>query len=194
MPTGLYFHQVEASGHHVSQAEIHDAHWPLPDESIDIVVLQHSIDMTNRPHQMIREATRCLVSGGYIILVGFNPWSWWGGVHWLLRLSSTKLPWTTNPVTPGRLIDWLTLLDFRVEHFSTAAHIWPVNIASDNVSRHMDRVLAGGHLPGNVYVLVARKTTAGMTNIRPQKREAKEPRMNGFAVPVTKIPLDTYES
>lgn len=165
------------------QAEIDDTDWPLPDESIDVVVLQHAIDMTNRPHQLIREATRSMISGGYLIVVGFNPWSWWGGVRWLRRLYSTQLPWVANPVAPDRLIDWLTLLDFRVEHCSTAAHLWPMGVGSEKISRHIDRVMAGSYLPGNLYVLVARKTVAGMTSIRPQKRVSKSQSLGGFAVP-----------
>ncbi|MEK9713704.1 MAG: methyltransferase domain-containing protein [Thalassolituus sp.] len=166
-------------------ARIQDSHWPFADESIDVVVLQHALDMSNRPHQLIREATRSLVSGGYIVIVGFNPNSLWGGARWL-RTMSTELPWVSNPVGAARLADWLTLLDFRVEDTSTAAHIWPVKIGSEAVSRRVDRVLAGNRwVPGNVYIMVARKTVAGMTTIRAGRRIRREANV-GFAIPAVR--------
>jgi SAM-dependent methyltransferase len=175
------------------QAHIQDADWPFADESIDVTVLQHALDMTNRPHQLIREATRSLVSGGYLIVVGFNPASLWGGVRWL-RTLSTELPWVANPVAHSRLSDWLMLLDFRIESLTTAAHIWPLNVGSESLSRRIDRVVAGNTLiPGNTYILVARKTVAGMTTIRPRKRIMPEPRL-GFAMPAAREPMTRLDA
>ncbi len=168
------------------QAQVEDDSWPLEEGSLDVVVLQHCLDMTIRPHQMIREATRSLVPGGYLIIAGFNPYSWWGGIRALRTLSSTRLPWISNPVSPGRLTDWLTLLDFRLESLTSAAHLWPVQIGSEKASRRVDRVMAGSWLPGNVYILVARKTVAGMTTIRPKLKKVSEPRL-GFAMPAARV-------
>jgi len=166
-------------------ARIQDSHWPFADESIDVVVLQHALDMTNRPHQLIREATRSLVSGGYIVIVGFNPYSLWGGTRWL-RTMSTELPWVANPVGATRLADWLTLLDFRVEDTWSGAHLWPVKLGSEALSRRIDRVLAGNRwVPGNIYIMVARKTVAGMTTIRSGRRIRREPSV-GFAIPAAR--------
>lgn len=168
-----------------AQVRIQDSHWPFPDESIDVTVLQHALDMTNRPHQLIREATRSLVSGGYLIVIGFNPYSAWGAARWA-RTLSTSLPWVANPVAPLRLADWLTLLDFRIEHQSTAAHLWPLSLGSDAFSRRVDRVLAGNRwVSGNIYVLVARKTVAGMTTIHAPRRRLLDA-APGFAVPAVR--------
>lgn len=151
------------------QAHIQDDAWPLADESVDVVVLQHSLDLSSRPHQLIREAVRCLVPNGYLIVAGFNPLSLWGGARWL-RSFSTDLPWVSNPVAPSRLTDWLTLLDMRVEQRFHCAHLWPVSLGSERLNRRIDRVMAGNQLlPSNAYVIVARKTVAGMTPIRPRR-------------------------
>ncbi|MAE35422.1 MAG: hypothetical protein CMH97_09325 [Oceanospirillaceae bacterium] len=170
------------------QARIDNTHWPFPNETLDVVVLQHALDMTNRPHQLVREATRTLVSGGYLVVVGFNPYSAWGGARWL-RTMSTELPWVSNPVAPLRLSDWLMLLDFRVENVTTAAHLWPIKIGSEALSRRVDRVLAGNRIfAGNVYILVARKTVAGMTTIRSERKVRRESKL-GFAIPATRKPV-----
>ena len=143
--------------------------WPLADNSVDVVVLQHVLDMSTHPHQIIREASRVIVPNGYLIVTGFNPYSLWGGVRWL-RTFSTRLPWVANPVSERRLQDWLTLLDFRTEAESAVAHTWPVTLGSERISRRIDRVLAGSRLlPASAYLHVARKTVAGMTPIRPRR-------------------------
>ena len=158
--------QMPGSSH---MALMHESHWPLADESLDVVVLQHGLDMTRHPHQMVREAARCVVSNGYLIIVGFNPVSPWGAMRWV-RTFSTQLPWLSNPVTSKRLRDWLTLLDFRVEQVQPVAHVWPWKIGSESFSRRVNRVLAGQQgLPASAYILVARKTVAGMTPIRPMR-------------------------
>ena len=129
----------------------------------------------------------------YLIVVGFNPASLWGGVRWL-RTLSTELPWVANPVAHSRLSDWLMLLDFRIESLTTAAHIWPLNVGSESLSRRIDRVVAGNALiPGNTYILVARKTVAGMTTIRPRKRIMPEPRL-GFAMPAAREPMTRLDA
>lgn len=162
--------------------------WPLMDQSLDVVVLQHALDMSRRPHQIVREASRCLVSSGYLIIVGFNPWSFWGMQRWL-RTFSSELPWLSNPVSYGRLQDWLTLLDFRIESIQHMAHIWPVKLFSESLSKRVDRVLMGHRgLSGNGYIVVARKTIAGVTRIRVPRWRVSD---NGFSIPapVGRLPL-----
>ncbi|MEC8524569.1 MAG: hypothetical protein CSH37_01455 [Thalassolituus sp.] len=176
-----------------AQAWMSDTDWPFRDETLDIVVLQHALDMTDRPHQLIREATRSLVSGGYLVVVGFNPYSLWGGARWMRPLS-TGLPWVSNPVAPLRLTDWLTLLDFRVEDVTTAGHLWPVKLGSEAFSRRVDRVLAGNRfVPGNIYMTVARKTVAGMTTIRATRKVRRQSGI-GFAIPAAREPYSRRQS
>lgn len=146
-------------------ARIQDDQWPLPDKSIDVLVIQHGLDMSFKPHQVLREAARVLVPSGYILVVGFSPLSWFGMVRKALFFSA-EMPWVVNPVSQVRLQDWLTLLDFRVESVSAVAHLWPLQLGAEAVSRRIDRKLAGNPwLPSNAYMLTARKTVAGMTPV-----------------------------
>lgn len=86
---------------------------PLPGDSIDLVLLHHTQDFARHPHQVLREAARVLRGGGSLVLIGFNPLSLWG----LRRLISRSRsgPWGGRFLLPGRMEDWLTLLDFEVE-------------------------------------------------------------------------------
>ena len=50
---------------------------PIASDSIDVAVLHHSLDFHDNPHGILREVARTLMPGGKIVIVGFNPWSWW---------------------------------------------------------------------------------------------------------------------
>lgn len=163
-------------------AVIEEDAWPIADESLDVVILQHSLDFSRQPHHLLREACRTVVPSGYVLIVGFNPISLWGGWRWL-RTFSAQLPWITRPLASSRLIDWLTLLDLKVEQVFHCAHLWPLTLGTDSLSRRVDRVMAGtSWLPANAYLIVARKTVTGITPIRLKKRM----RYNfSFGLPVT---------
>ena len=51
---------------------------PISSDSIDLFVLAHTLDFTDKPHQILREVERCLVAEGYMIIIGFNPHSFYG--------------------------------------------------------------------------------------------------------------------
>lgn len=168
-----------------ADAMVSDHRWPLPDNSIDFVVLQHSIDMSNRPHQSLREAARIVVCGGYIIMITFNPRSLWGGYRWLRTLSS-ELPYMCNPVATGRIHDWLTLLDFNIEYQGQAGHIWPLSLGNEITAKRVDRVLAGTpYFPGAVQLVIARKNHAGLTRVQNLRKSEIIP--VNYPLPVTKF-------
>jgi len=150
--------------------------WPLADQSLDLVVMQHSLDFTRRPHQMIREAARTIVPSGYLVIIGFNPWSWWGCVQKTMPFS-TDMPWVANAVSMKRLQDWLLLLDFSVQSTETLGHLWPITLLPRRVSQRIDSVLAGPIGMGNFYMVIAQKTTVGMTSIRSRHWPMMEPQL-----------------
>lgn len=97
---------------------------PLPDASIDLVVLPHSLELARDPHRTLREVERVLVPDGRVVVVGFNPTSLWAMRQRLGTLRrSVGLARGRRPFLPpaGDLIgywrarDWLRLLGFEVE-------------------------------------------------------------------------------
>ena len=50
---------------------------PFANESIDLLVLPHTLETSSDPHQVLREVERVLVPEGSVIISGFNPWSLW---------------------------------------------------------------------------------------------------------------------
>lgn len=151
--------------------------WPLPNQSVDVVILQHSLDFTRRPHQVIREATRVLSEDGYLVIIGFNRWSWWGGLRALLPFA-THMPWVANMVGVKRLKDWLILLGYSVKDTAAMGHVWPLTSLPAKFSLRTDSVLAGGPLVmGSFYMIVAQKTTLNMRHSQARDLRVLEPQL-----------------
>ncbi len=89
-------------------------HLPVASDSIDLVLLQHTLDFCADPHQVLREVERILIPEGKLIVVGFNPWGPWGLWRLLGRYRHAP-PWGGRFISRGRLHDWLALLGFDLE-------------------------------------------------------------------------------
>ncbi|MEM8548573.1 MAG: class I SAM-dependent methyltransferase [Pseudomonadota bacterium] len=86
---------------------------PFDSDSVDAIVLPHTLDITAAPHDVLREVHRVLRSEGRLILLGFKPFGLWG----VRRLwSRRRFPPCVNQVLGDRMLrDWMQLLDLRIE-------------------------------------------------------------------------------
>ncbi len=97
---------------------------PFPANSIDLLVLPHTLELARDPHQTLREVERVLVPEGRVVITGFNPASLWGlrqragharrGLG-LGRREPLFMPASGEFIGYWRLRDWLRLLSFEVE-------------------------------------------------------------------------------
>ncbi|MDB2412585.1 methyltransferase domain-containing protein [Litoricolaceae bacterium] len=132
---------------------------PFPTDSVDILVLQHSLDISAHPHQVLREAERVLRPGGRLLLFGFNPASSWG----LRKLISTPLdsllPWHARFMRRSQIEDWCRLLNLVPELSRHAVYSLP--LAKTGVRKLFKRIehsMARKEWPiGAVYCLRAKK-------------------------------------
>lgn len=90
-------------------------HLPFDTQSIDLLILPHTLESASDPHQVLREAERVLVPEGRIILTGFNPLSLWGAHDWIPGLERGTPTLPGDVMSPLRLRDWLKLLSFDVQ-------------------------------------------------------------------------------
>jgi len=80
---------------------------PIGSDSIDAVLLPHTLEFAADPYSIVREADRVLVAEGQLIVMGFRPWSLWG-----LRASASRSgfpPGMRRVLSQGRVQDWLEL-------------------------------------------------------------------------------------
>ena len=94
---------------------------PFPAQSLDLVLLPHTLELSDDAHATLREVERTLVPEGKVVICGFNPVSLWGlrqtRGHIYRRLGWDNLYWPATGEFIGirRLRDWLNLLGFEVE-------------------------------------------------------------------------------
>ncbi|MEK9940702.1 MAG: methyltransferase domain-containing protein, partial [Methylotenera sp.] len=89
---------------------------PIADTSLDLLLLPHRLEFSERPHQTLREAERVMMPEGHLLISGFNPLGWWGLCHlFKTRLCKQKAPedltanypWSGHFIGLNRLKDWL---------------------------------------------------------------------------------------
>ncbi|MBR3481680.1 MAG: methyltransferase domain-containing protein [Neisseriaceae bacterium] len=83
---------------------------PLSSESIDAVILPHSLNFHAHPHTLLREVYRVLRGEGRLIITGFNPLSLW----YFSPKCGKILPPRQRFIQLARLKDWLALLGFEL--------------------------------------------------------------------------------
>lgn len=132
---------------------------PLAKGVADAVLLPHSLEFAHSPHRLLREADRILTPRGHMLILGFNPLSWWGLRQ---RMGTTPaLPRGARFLTTHRVCDWLHLLDFDVLdiHRFGVGLPWLTPMARSDGRRlqYVARLLA------EAYLIVAKKRTIPVT-------------------------------
>ncbi|MDI1239109.1 MAG: methyltransferase domain-containing protein [Polaromonas sp.] len=165
----------------------HSAALPFPENSLDLVLLPHTLELSSDPHATLREVERVLVPEGRVVISGLNPASLWGlrqrRAHFYRRLGYGELflPEAGEFIGYWRLRDWLRLLSFEVESSRFGCYRPAVSrLASLERFAWMDK--AGERwwpIFGAMYFLVAVKRVRGMRLLEPnwktQKATAQAP-------------------
>ncbi len=141
---------------------------PIQSGSADLVVLPHTLEFSDNPHQVLREVSRVLRPEGHVIISGFNPWSLWGVRR--LAARSREYPWSGQFINLPRLKDWMALLSFELSAGRMAHYAPP--FASDKWRHRFAFMEKAGDrwwpFAGGIYFLHAIKRVAGMRIITPK--------------------------
>ena len=173
----------------------HAAALPFAAQSLDLVLLPHTLELSADPHAVLREVERVLVPEGRVVIVGLNPASLWGlrqgWGQWAERWGWTPpqsdhlfVPETGDWIAPWRLRDWLQLLGMEIESTQTGGYRWPAHTARwlergawlDRCGPRLWRLL------GAVYCVVAVKRVRGMHLLGPAWKPRRALRMAPVAV------------
>ena len=149
---------------------------PFPDDSLDLLLLPHTLELSHDPHTALREAARVLVPEGRVVISGLHPVSLWGLRQNYARLQQRVggggelyLPERGQMIAPWRLRDWLRLLSFEVEEVRFGCYRPAVRSAAwlqrwawmDRVGERFWPIL------GAAYFVVAVKRVHGMHLLKP---------------------------
>lgn len=153
---------------------------PFPANSLDLVVLPHTLELHLDPHATLREVERVLMPEGRVVICGLNPASLWGlrqrRSEWYHRLGvgETFLPKAGDMIGYWRLRDWLRLLSFEVE--SGRFGCYRPAVGRDAWLQRFQWMEGVGArwwpIFGAVYFLVAVKRVRGMRLLGPAWRSA----------------------
>ncbi|MCZ6641749.1 MAG: methyltransferase domain-containing protein [Gammaproteobacteria bacterium] len=138
---------------------------PLPNHSLDAVVLHHTLETVIDPRSAIRELARVLVPGGRLVVCSFNPISPWGLRTLYARLFTDHFS-GLGLISPYRLVDWLTVLGFELqEPVRYLSYNLPFSLGKrqSKLSHGIETALQRLQFPvGGVYIVSAVKQAFGV--------------------------------
>ena len=146
---------------------------PVADDSIDCVLLPHTLDFSDRPHAILREVDRVLRSDGFLVVLGFKPGGLWG----MRRLipGAGLPPGCDHLISDRRLRDWMQLLDLRIHGMTRYFFRWPL---SGNRGRSSTKWEQHGQRwwpeLAACYMLTAQKRVSTLTPVRPAWRRKRK--------------------
>jgi Methyltransferase domain len=158
---------------------------PVTSDSVEAVVLPHTLEFASDPYAIVREVDRVLVGEGQLLVLGFRPWCLWG---MRARASRNGFPPGLRRVLPERRVrDWLVLLGYEVVASRRYLYCSPWSSGrskDDGTGRILNRGITNP-LPGSAYLLKARKRVYTLTPVRPRFRE-KAVVVGGLVKPTTR--------
>lgn len=151
---------------------------PISTDNVDLVVASHVLEMSENPHQVLREIDRVLVPEGHCILIGFNPFAL-SNINKPRRFfrkakqeSYTQKSYKMRSV--HRVRDWFSLLGFEVLEVNYMG--FRPTFKSQKIFNSLQWLERWGEyvgpLLGSMYIVHAKKQVIAM---RPDKKVWRAP-------------------
>lgn len=161
-------------------------HLPIAADSVDAVLLPHTLEFARDARQVLREVDRVLIPEGRVVVIGFNALSMWGAWR-LVRRRRGSVPWCGTFLTSFRTCDWLSLLGFEIEMQETTMFRPPWRRALLQQFSFLDR-MGRRFWPvlGGVYAIRAVKRVSTLTPLRPSWKNRSPVLAGGAVEPTTR--------
>ena len=153
---------------------------PFASDSVDLVLLPHTLERVEEPEKVLREAERVLRGEGHVVVLGFHPFGPWG----IGRYVGARLAWSGSFLSLWRLKIWLRVLGFEIVETRQILYRPPwrskaMLLRSAFLDRLRWRPTAGA------YMVVARKRVFSMSPLR-RVRTRPQAAFSGVAKPTTR--------
>jgi len=157
---------------------------PVASDSVDVVVLPHTLEFEPNPHELLREVDRILIPEGHVVILGFNPWSIWGCGK-ALPSRRRQAPWCGKYRAAARVKDWLSLLGFDIVKYE--GYFFRPPLQSTAIMKRLAFLESSGArwwpVLSGAYLMVGRKRVTTLTPIKARWRPAKSILGTGLAKP-----------
>ncbi|MGF1546206.1 MAG: class I SAM-dependent methyltransferase [Thiotrichales bacterium] len=153
---------------------------PFATDALDLLILPHTLELSEDPRAVLREVDRVLVPDGRLLIIGMDPWTLWNGLQ---RLKGRRYPFHTQ----GRIKDWLDLLGLEQERSALLpVSRWnlPEWLARWPKTRQLGNLMASNVAGG--YAIMAQKRTTTMTTVRMRWRLKPRLVAGGFTRPAVR--------
>ena len=166
---------------------------PFEAQSVDLIVMPHTLEFTRDPHRLLREAERVLMPEGQLIILGFNSLSLWGARQSFGKMAGRPfVPAAHDLIAFTRLKDWIKLLGFELERGRFGCYRPPL-VSDQWLTRYAFMESAGDRwwpIFGAAYMVTAIKRVPGMrlVGLAKVKKPVLAPGLTPAATPHTRNP------
>ncbi len=142
---------------------------PIKADSIDVVLLHHTLELTPSPEQILRETDRVLIPEGHVVICGFNPYSLLG-LWQIFTKHKTRSPWNGHfhGISNTRLS--LNRIGFDITEQHNYCFRPPVH--QQKIMKNLEILESTGArwYPqcGGAYMLIAKKRVVTYTPLKPR--------------------------
>lgn len=147
---------------HPSTLICHPEALPLADESLELVLVHHLLEVAPQPTHALREAARVTSDSGRLILIGWHPLGIAGPAR--LKRCDERFYQRSRWLTPGRLRDWLRFIDFNIERIDYCGFVPFENTPDWLLMEHWGR---RHNLPlGRAWIISAKRQMCRMIPLK----------------------------
>ena len=143
---------------------------PLQSDSVDVMLLPHTLEFEPDPHEVLREVGRVLRGEGELLVLGFEPLGAWSLRDFFTRGGCP--PGLKRKISESRMADWLKLLGFEVGAAERFLYAPPLRSLHSGKARSWLERIGRRAWPrfSGAYLLHARKRVHSLTPVRLRSR------------------------
>jgi SAM-dependent methyltransferase len=148
---------------------------PFQYESVDCFLLPHTLEYTQNPENLINQLYNILIPGGRLVILGFNPFSFFGLTK--LVKSAKNIPWSGKLYRVGQVKSLLRAYGFTIDNIKLLGYKPPFN-REPGGKFFLTRWRS-------IYLFIAQKKAQAVTPLKKKIFVEKIPVASGFPEPST---------